>query len=364
MDKIQSAIINVGCGNESFPNSYGCDVIKTKTTDIVCNAWEIGNYFTEARLIYSKNLLEHLTFDLAIRSLKSWFECLSVGGRLVVIVSNIQSYLLDWEKATWSGEAWRDRSSPLRQSCLAIWGDGANPRLSGYTAQSLRFFLQSAGFSDITCKETRSDIKAIAFKRMPSGERQIGIELKDIRKDHRGRYIFASKIINQGSSILDAACGIGYGAYILSKKDPQSSITGIDIDPYAIEYANTFYSSINIAFVQSDIFKFQSKKKFDAIVSFETIEHVDDIQSILSHFHSLLLDNGTFICSTPNQDTMPYSSSQFPFHVRHYTRAEIETLLIDAGFINIQVYSQHSTQELDVSDDDDGKFLLLVCNKI
>ena len=89
--------------------------------------------------------------------------------------------------------------------------------------------------------------------------------------DQEMRYVMVSTLLSASESVLDIACGTGYGTKILS--DKCLSIVGVDVSQDAIKYANRHYrSNSNIDFIKADIFGYN--KKADIVVSFETVEHV------------------------------------------------------------------------------------------
>lgn len=99
-------------------------------------------------------------------------------------------------------------------------------------------------------------------------------------KDHKDRYIFARNILRHKNikSLIDCACGIGYGTEILADI-AKDKIVGIDIDSKAISYAKNIRGKKlgkKAEFVHIDFMNFDCSPKFDAFVSFETIEHVED----------------------------------------------------------------------------------------
>ena len=51
----------------------------------------------------------------------------------------------------------------------------------------------------------------------PTGERQMATSLDKIAPDHRQRYEWVAAKMPEGSKILDAGSGNGYGSYILAK---------------------------------------------------------------------------------------------------------------------------------------------------
>ena len=72
-----------------------------------------------------------------------------------------------------------------------------------------------------------------------------------------------------GKEILDIGTGSGCIAISLAKNLPNAKITAIDISNAALEVAkeNAKLNNLNIEFIHTDIFTYQSDKKYDIIVS-------------------------------------------------------------------------------------------------
>lgn len=115
------------------------------------------------------------------------------------------------------------------------------------------------------------------FKKNPlnNGERYDPNILADFGindHDQTARYYLARSLTNPKEEILDIACGTGYGTLLLSEKS--NHITGVDVSPDAIKYAQKNYQKNNkIDFVVSDLFSYN--KPADSVISFETIEHIN-----------------------------------------------------------------------------------------
>ena len=128
--------------------------------------------------------------------------------------------------------------------------------------------------------------------------------------------------------ILDLGCGEGYGSYFLAGF--AKKVRAIDYDKEIINYAKTKYQKDNLAFYAIDV-RDPSLfgNKFDAICSFQVIEHIPDTKIFLGYVKSSLAENGIFICSTPNKlDASPHSDTPFnKFHVREYLINEFKELL-------------------------------------
>lgn len=330
--------------------------------------------------ICADNILQFMTSMETDYTLLQWFSALNVGGELVVKVPNADFYARMWLNANWSEETLRNNESDARQSFAALWGaqSTGNPRDNNYDAQHkdvfksaynrkrLSFLLQRAGFVDIDVKESdEGQLIASAKKSMDKGERQVATDYKNIREDHKNRYKFACEQLTERkpSTILDLACGIGYGSLMLTKAT-EATVTGVDIDPSAIDYAKQYFSNQNTKFICEDAKKYIfADQSYDAIVSFETIEHVPFDKELLTIFNRALKLGGVFICSTPNQDVMPFDPEKFRFHLKHYKNSELIALLTETGFNNIQLFTQLDLTSGPVIKGDNGCFTIAVASK-
>ena len=99
--------------------------------------------------------------------------------------------------------------------------------------------------------------------------------------------------------VLDAACGTGYGSFVLSEK--AKSVLGVDLSKQAIIFAKYHHKRKNLKFLNSNILHINNKTTFDMIVSVETIEHLNklDSKNWLIKCSKLLKKNGIFVCSCP-----------------------------------------------------------------
>lgn len=183
--------------------------------------------------------------------------------------------------------------------------------------------------------------------------RQVGATLEDIRPDHIERYNFAGKAILPGQRVLDIACGVGYGSWLLWKKGLQ--VTGVDISREAIEYAERHYKGPTYLCQKAE----DTKGRWDAIVTFETLEHLRDPQGLLQAVRAPLL-----IASVPNQEIYPFKAAKFERddypHLRHYTPEEFEDLIKASGYEVKQKYCQRDKRG-EITVGTDGRFLIYVC---
>lgn len=98
--------------------------------------------------------------------------------------------------------------------------------------------------------------------------------------------------------VLDVACGTGYGSYDLAAR--ARSVMGVDLDFPTIREANRCYCRPNLYFLSMDCLNLAFKHaSFDAVVSFETIEHVVDARQFLREVTRVMTPDGWLILSTP-----------------------------------------------------------------
>lgn len=144
---------------------------------------------------------------------------------------------------------------------------------------------------------------------------------------HVGRYLFASPYVS-GKIVLDAACGSGFGLEILSRKATKA--VGIDNSWETIQYCKSRHKKTNLYFVQMDCNSLAFPASyFDIIISFETLEHLQDTDLFLQELGRILKKGGLLIMSTPNRENFSLYSKRIknPFHVKEFSADEFVKLI-------------------------------------
>jgi 2-polyprenyl-3-methyl-5-hydroxy-6-metoxy-1,4-benzoquinol methylase len=140
-----------------------------------------------------------------------------------------------------------------------------------------------------------------------------------IDSEHRGRYWWASRLV-AAKDVLDAGCGVGYGIEILASAGA-AGVTGVDIDPAAVEEAQRRFGERADAIAQGDLHDLQlDDDSFDVVVCFETIEHLENGERALAEFRRVLRPDGLLLVSSPNPDVYPGGNEH---HVHEYRPAEL-----------------------------------------
>lgn len=145
---------------------------------------------------------------------------------------------------------------------------------------------------------------------------------------HMNRYLSAKKYI-VGKRVLDVACGEGYGSKLL-KAWGAKEVVGVDISSEAIAKANkNFAGEDGLTFLQHTCEQLPFEPdSFDVVVSFETIEHVDNPNQFLQEIARVLRFNGTAIISCPNDYAYEEHVENFsnPYHKHRWRFFEFKEL--------------------------------------
>ena len=109
-----------------------------------------------------------------------------------------------------------------------------------------------------------------------------------------------------------------------------SSVDGVDVSAAAVTHAKHAYADRkNLQFTEGSCAKLPfADASFDAVVSFETIEHIVEQAEFLDEIKRLLKPTGLLIISSPNRaeysDKRGYKNE---FHVKELDRAELASLI-------------------------------------
>ena len=159
-----------------------------------------------------------------------------------------------------------------------------------------------------------------------TGERFLLENFDENAVEHLHRYGFAASFCI-GANVLDIASGEGYGANILATK--ASYVTGVDISPDAVTHAQTKYGSKNLRYIVGSTESIPLETStIDIVVSFETIEHHDRHEEMLTEIKRVLKPSGILLMSTPDK----YNYSDVPgfnneFHVKELYLEQFSELI-------------------------------------
>lgn len=157
---------------------------------------------------------------------------------------------------------------------------------------------------------------------------------------HAVRYHFAVQHC-AGRVVADVACGAGYGSAILA--GAAASVVGVDADEGAVEFARRHYAAPNVTFHVMDALNLAlSDASIEVVVSFETIEHLTDVERFLNEVTRVLRPGGSFIVSTPRVERTNTHPAN-PHHTIEFALDDFDRLL-RGHFSDVDLYGQSRVQ--------------------
>ncbi|MEX0915136.1 MAG: class I SAM-dependent methyltransferase [Wenzhouxiangellaceae bacterium] len=186
----------------------------------------------------------------------------------------------------------------------------------------------------MTASEQDKPSPALEF----TGERFTPECVREIFHEHWHRYAWAQRLVG-GLEVLDCACGEGYGSRILA--DAAKSVTGVDIDAATIDHARRRYATADVEFECASALELPFENDhFDAVVSFETLEHLTEHDELMREFRRVLKPEGFLLMSSPDKKTYSDDTGfDNEFHVRELYRDQFEDLL-ERYFPHYRLYGQ------------------------
>jgi ubiquinone/menaquinone biosynthesis C-methylase UbiE len=163
-----------------------------------------------------------------------------------------------------------------------------------------------------------------------TGERYLPeLDWPELSYEHWHRYLYAEAFV-EGKSVLDVACGEGYGCHWLARR--AAMVVGVDNSAEAIVHARVRYPGRNLSFLHggADLLPIEGTELFDVVTSFETIEHIDIVtqERFLLEIKRVLKPDGSLLISTPNKheySEVPNYSNEF--HIKEFYESEFVEFL-------------------------------------
>lgn len=160
---------------------------------------------------------------------------------------------------------------------------------------------------------------------------------------HTHKLNLARKILSKikFNNCLDVGCASGYMISEIAKSYPKAKYFGIDIYDKAIKYAKKTYPDISFRTAPADKLPFKTNS-FDAVLFYETIEHVENPQNCLKEIKRVLKNDGTLIL-TMDSGSLLFRAVWFIWentkgkiwqgaHLHPFHHSELEALIKSSGF--------------------------------
>jgi SAM-dependent methyltransferase len=154
------------------------------------------------------------------------------------------------------------------------------------------------------------------------------IEHDILRRRHVERYAIIRQFVY--GRVVDCACGVGYGTWLLAKNPDVQHAYGVDVDADAIDAARREFTSPKIEFLQGDLAS-TNLDAIDVLVSLETIEHLPDPAELVRFAERA--GAREVIVSFPSKKTTHYN----PHHLWDLATSDIVDLFA-ASYVPIRTF--------------------------
>jgi SAM-dependent methyltransferase len=156
--------------------------------------------------------------------------------------------------------------------------------------------------------------------------------------DHILRYAWAAQLVD-GQRVLDAACGLGFGATLLAQANA-SIVVGVDLDAPTVDQCRQWWPRPRLQFDCHAIEALADAgyEPFDRIVSFETLEHLADPAAAVAILRRLLKPGGILLGSVPGETDW---SEDNEFHLHFFKDQQLGALL-DEQFPHLRLLRQRN----------------------
>lgn len=150
-------------------------------------------------------------------------------------------------------------------------------------------------------------------------------------QEHLARYLEMVRRGGAAGTVLDIACGSGFGSRMLAEEGAHRLVAA-DLAREAVVAARSSLSGVgrpSLAVRCDGTALPLAGGSVDAVACFETLEHVPDAEALLRDIRRVLGPGGRLFLSTPNgRITNPDGGEpRNPFHVREWTPEELDALV-------------------------------------
>ena len=133
--------------------------------------------------------------------------------------------------------------------------------------------------------------------------------------------------LRQAASALDLGCGDGR----LTGELDAVELTAADVSAVALERARRRLPRARIVELDPDAPLPLADGSFDLVLCAETIEHVRDVQLLLSEIRRVLQPAGALALTTPSSAPVGPPPDPLSPHLRHFTGRTLRRLVTDLG---------------------------------
>lgn len=183
------------------------------------------------------------------------------------------------------------------------------------------------------------------------GKGEIDLNQKSLQSLRMERCFQALAGIN--GKVLEVGCGEGRAIRTVKKRFSPLSTFGCDFLPQSIFSTNQYRDGTHYVLCDAHDLPY-ADRSFDAVVVFDLIEHVVDVDKVISEINRILKDKGVFHCFIPCEINFPTfywflwktgispDLKKFVGHIQKFNEKIITDKLTQNGFRPVKLnYSYH-----------------------
>lgn len=186
--------------------------------------------------------------------------------------------------------------------------------------------------------------KSTHYKKHSVDEFNALIQNKKLKIGYNREKIIRKNILNGScKSVLEIGSGVGLIATYIKSKNKTINYTGIELDEEAFKKSQQLgLNTIHADFKEME----RLTEKYDVIMLWEVLEHLQDLKSFIDLAYDKLNENGKIILSTPNYDKIynypnrkkdQLFQDEPPIHLNFFTTENIVNIFEVGKFTNCKV---------------------------
>lgn len=207
-------------------------------------------------------------------------------------------------------------------------------------------FANSDSIDIYKCNETNLKFYANYYKLAGNGDfyMQLAKNYTNYYQGDKWEFHEVLKYFNENTAVLELGCGSGFFLSFLAQKKILNT-TGLEISNSAV--INSQAKGLNVIQGVIEDFSKTAIHKYDLVCSFQVFEHLPNIDSTIKHSLSVLKQNGIFIISVPNNDSLIFKYDDYhtlnlpPHHVMLWDEISLKSL---CKVYNLELISIHRSK--------------------